>query len=204
MVQQWWNDIVQWITSTAGRELITTAILPFVAILLGGLIAGLIIRSAIKRLLAQQDRAHKTAAVASLIAAGRKAATWSTLSAPEKDHVDHQASEAEVRVRLLPVTGANLAADWAAHHLAAMKKNSANYSFQAEQDLVDFQQGLIEWQSKPNRARKLFAQDLAAWKYDAAVPVEDDLSTKQREWAATQAATPNTEQTAVIPEPASR
>lgn len=204
MVQQWWNDIVQWITSTTGRELITTAILPFVAILLGGLIAGLIIRSAIKRLLAQQDRAHKSAAVASLIAAGRKAATWSTLSAPEKDHVDHQASEAEVRVRLLPVAGANLAADWAAHHLAAMKKNSANYSFQAEQDLVDFQQGLIEWQSKPNRARKLFAQDLAAWKYDAAVPVEDDLSTKQREWAATQAATPKTEQTAVIPEPANR
>jgi hypothetical protein len=130
--------------------------------------------------------------VASLIAAGRRAANWSALSAQEKDHVDHQASEAEVRVRLLPVAGAGLAADWAAHQLATMKKNSASYSFQAEQDLQDFQDGLVAWQNKPGKARKLFAQDLAAWKYDA--PAEEDhLLTKQREWAAQQASASSTE-----------
>ena len=112
---------------------------------------------------------------------------WSTLSAQEKDHLEHQASEAEVLVRLLPVAGSGLAADWAAHYLASMKRNSANYGFQAEQDLADLQAGLIEWQAKPGRAKKLFAQDLAAWKYDDSIPV-DDLLVKQREWAAQQPA----------------
>jgi len=126
--------------------------------------------------------------VASLIAAGRKAATWSALSAAEKDHTDHLASEAEVRVRLLPVDGAGLAADWAAHHLVALRRNSANFSFQAEQDLVDLQNGLIAWQNKPRKARRLFAQDLAAWKYETP-SAEDELVAKQREWAAQHAET---------------
>ena len=143
MVQQWWNDIIRWFNSDGGQTVITSAIIPFIAIVAAGIIAGLITRSAIKRLISQQDRELKAAAVATLIAAGRRAATWSTLSAPEKDHVDHQSSEAEVRVRLLPVLGATLAADWAAHQLATMKKNSTNYSCQAEQDLVDFQYGLV-------------------------------------------------------------
>ena len=214
MVQQWWNDIVRWFNSDGGQTVITSAIIPFIAIVVGGVVAGLIARGAIKRLIAQQDREHKTSAVAALIAAGRRAATWSTLSAPEKDHVDHQLSEAEVRVRLLPVLGATLAADWAAHQLATMKKNSTNYSFQAEQDLADFQDGLIAWQSKPARAKKLFAQDLAAWKYEtAAVPTADEqLASKQREWSAAQphssastsSGASSTSATAVLPQPAGK
>lgn len=192
MIQDWWNDIVGWFDSEDGWRVLTGAILPFLAILVGGIVAGLIARGAMKRLIVQQDRQHKSAAVASLIAAGRRAANWSALSASEKDHVDHQASEAEVRVRLLPVAGAGLAADWAAHQLAAMKKNSANYSFQAEQDLQDFQDGLLAWQTKPGKARKLFAQDLAAWKYDTPA-ADDELLTKQREWAAQQASASSTE-----------
>jgi hypothetical protein len=78
-----------------------------------------------------------------------------------------------------------------------MKANSVNYSFQAEQDLADFQDGLIAWQAKPARARRLFAQDLAAWKYEAAAPPVDDLATKQQAWNAQQ---PGSEQsTTVIP-----
>lgn len=209
MVQQWWNDIVRWFNSDGGQTVVTSAIIPFIAIVVGGVVAGLIARSAIKRLIAQQDREQKATAVATLIAAGRRAATWSTLSAPEKDHVDHQSTEAEVRVRLLPVLGATLAADWSAHQLATMKKNSTNYSFQAEQDLADFQDGLIAWQSKPARAKKLFAQDLATWKYETpAVPTADEqLATKQREWSASQP--PASESSAnsttkVIPQPASK
>lgn len=192
MLQQWWNDLVRWFNSDGGQTVMTSAIVPFIAIVVGGVVAALIARGAIKRLIAQQDREHKAAAVATLIAAGRRAATWSTLSAPEKDHVEHQSSEAEVRVRLLPVLGATLAADWAAHQLATMRKNSTNYSFQAEQDLADFQDGLVNWQSKPGRAKKLFAQDLAAWKYETpATPTADEqLATKQREWSASQPAVP--------------
>jgi hypothetical protein len=190
MVQEWWNNIVRWFGSDAGQTVVTTAIIPFVAILVGAIIAGLIARSAIKRLIAQQDREHKAAAVAALIASGRGAASWHSLTAQEKNHLEHQVSEAEVRVRLLPVAGAGLAADWSAHLLAAMKKNSATFTFQAEQDLLDFQDGLIAWQSKPSRARKLFAQDLAAWRYEAATPpAEDEMTVKQREWAAAQTTT---------------
>ena len=196
MLEAWWNDIVRWFSSYDGRVTMG-AVVPVLAILVAGIVATLIARGSIKRLIAQQDREHKASAIAALIASGRRAAAWSTLSAAEKDHVDHQTSEAEVRVRLLPVAGAGLAADWAAHQLATMKANSANYSFQAEQDLSDFQDGLIAWQAKPARARKLFAQDLAAWKYEAAAPPVDDLASKQQAWNTQQAA--SEQPTTVIP-----
>ncbi|CAN5255801.1 hypothetical protein BH11ACT4_BH11ACT4_21270 [soil metagenome] len=182
MLLEWWNGIVHWFNSTEGHKVFTDAILPFLAILVAGIVAGLISRGSTKRLIAQQERRYKASAVETLIAAGRKAAVWNTLTAQEKEHVEHQVSEAEVRVRMLPSSGASLAADWAAVKLAAMKRNSANYTFQAEQDVADYQDGLIAWHSKPSLARKLFAQDLAAWKYDGGA-VEDELTVKQREWA---------------------
>jgi hypothetical protein len=187
MIQAWWNDIVRWFNSEAGQEVLRNSILPLLAIVVAAVLATLIARGSIKRLIAQQDREQKASAIAALIASGRRAASWSTLSAAEKDHVDHQSSEAEVRVRLLPVAGAAIAADWAAHQLATMKANSVNYSFQAEQDLSDFQDGLIAWQARPSRARKLFAQDLAAWKYESTATPVDDLSSKQQAWSAKQA-----------------
>ncbi|MDP3209866.1 MAG: hypothetical protein Q8M65_12025, partial [Rhodoglobus sp.] len=101
------------------------------------------------------------------------------------EHIEFQASEAEVRVRLLPVTGAAFAADWAARHLAELKRNSVSYSFQSEQGLQDLQDGLIAWQSKPKRAKKLFADDLTSWRYETGI-AENDLANKQHEWAATQ------------------
>ncbi len=185
MLLEWWNDIVRWFNSDAGSQVFTTAILPFVAILAAGIIAGLIARASIKRLLAQDERRYKSSAVEMLIAAGRKAAEWHTLTAQEKEYVEHQIAQAEVRVRMLPSSGASLAADWSAHKLASMKRNSANYTFQAEQDLVEYQDGLIAWHAKPSQAKKLFAQDLASWKYEGGA-IEDDLVVKQREWAAAQ------------------
>lgn len=187
-MQAWWNDIVRWFNSTTGQGVFTNAILPVLAILVAAIIATLVARGSIKRLLSQQESEQKASAIATLIASGRRAATWSTLSAAEKDHVDHQVSEAEVRVRLLPAAGSGLAADWAAHQLATMKTNSVNYSFQAGQDLSDLEDGLIAWHAKPSRARKLFAQDLAAWKYEAAAPPVDDLANKQQAWNAQQPA----------------
>ena len=195
MLEAWWNSIVRWFNSNAGQDLLTNAILPFVAIIVAAVVATLIARGSIRRLIDQQDREQKASAISSLIASARRAAVWNTLSAAEKDHVDHQISESEVRVRLLPSAGASLAADWAAHHLATMKSNSVNYSFQAEQDLSDLEDGLIAWHAKPSRARKLFAQDLAAWKYETAVPV-DDLAAKQTAWNAKQA---DEQPTTVIP-----
>jgi hypothetical protein len=180
---QWWNDFVEWIQSAEGWRIITGGVLPFLAILIGGLIAGGVARGATKGLMHQQDRQHKAAAVAALIAVGRRSAVWHTLSASEKEHLENQASEAEIRVRLLGLPGADLAAEWAEVQLASMKKNSAAFSFQAEQDLQDYQNGLIAWQAKPAKARKLFAQDLAAWKYDDG-SIDRDLLERQQVWAA--------------------
>jgi hypothetical protein len=189
MIQDWWNDIVGWFTSSEGRRVLADAVLPFLAILVAGIIAGLIARGGMKRLVGHQERQAKASAVAALVAAGRRAATWTSLSASEKDHVDHQVAEAEVRLRLLPVSGAGLAADWAAHHLAALKRNSTSYGYQSEQDLREFQDGMIAWQNRPSRARKLFAQDLAAWQYEQP-SADDEIVARQREWAAQQAASP--------------
>lgn len=190
MLLEWWNGIVHWFNTADGRSIVINGLIPFLAILISVLIAAAISRGSIKRLVAQQNGEYKVAAVASLIAAGRKAAVWSNLSASEKEHVEHQTSEAEVRLRMLPLAGATLAADWAAHHLAAMKTNSANFSFQADQDLSTLQEGLIAWQFKPRSAKKLFADDLAAWKYEG---MDDPVNSKQREWVSQQAdATPST------------
>ncbi len=203
-MQQWWNNIVEWLTSDAGWRVISTAIIPAVAIIVAGIIAAAIGRGSTKRLIAFQNRQQKAAAVTALIGAGQRAATWSSLTAQEKQHVEHQTSEAETRVRLLPVAGASIAADWAGRQLAEMKRNSAGFSYQSEQTLVEYRDGLINWQNRPNRTRKLFAQDLAAWRYDDA-SINQDLVAKQQQWATEQSSVEvasNTAQTAALPRPA--
>jgi hypothetical protein len=195
MIQEWWNDIVRWFASDDGWAVVTGAILPFLAILAAGIVAGLIARGSTKRLLAQHDRQHKAAAVAALISAGRRFATWNALPATEQEHLEHQSTEASVRVRLLPEPGADLAADWAEHYFSAMRRNSANFSFQAEQDYANLRDGLVAWQAHPRKARKLFGQDLAAWKYESSA--EDDvLVARQQEWAEQQR---DEQETAVLP-----
>ncbi|MCU1508209.1 MAG: hypothetical protein JWQ12_474 [Glaciihabitans sp.] len=182
---QWWNDFLTWLQSDAGWRIISTAVIPFVAIVVAGIVAAAIGRGSSRRILSYQDREVKAAALMALIGAGRKATVWSSLGADEKQHVDNQISEAELRVRLLPLAGANAAADWSAHELNAMKKNSASFSFQAEQTFLDYRDRLLHWQNKPKQARKLFAVDLAQWQYDddSANAVDGTLVDRQREWA---------------------
>jgi hypothetical protein len=163
---QVWNDFVAWFNSTVGWRVFSTAILPFIAIIVAGVLAAWIGRISARKVLEQQNGELKAAAIMALIGAGRKAAIWSSLGVDEKQHVDSLISESDIRIRLLPVNGANAAADWAAHELNAMKKNSATFSFQAEQTFVDYRDRLLEWQDKPKRARRLFAFDLDQWKYD--------------------------------------
>ena len=183
---QWWNELETWITSDAGWRVISTAVIPFVAILVAGLLGALIARSSAKRVVAHHDRESKAAAVIALIGVGRRATVWSSLGGEEKQRVDNQLSEADIRIRLLPVNGANSAADWAAHELAGMKKNSASYSFQADQSFTEYRDRLLEWQNKPKRARKLFAFDLEQWRYDDDA-LDKTLVEKQRKWSAGQA-----------------
>lgn len=165
---QWWNDVTTWFSSDEGRALLTSVVVPFVAVLVAGLLAALVARSAVRRVLARQERDARGAAVAGLVRAARKAAVWSSLGTEERTYVDHLAQEAEVQVRLLGAPGANSAASWAEHELAGLKRHSVSFSFQAEQSLAEFRDRLLQWHARPGRAKKLFADDLDRWGREAA------------------------------------
>jgi hypothetical protein len=183
---QFWSDLVAWGESSDGWRVLSTFVFPFVAVLVAGVVAALIGRASVRRLIVQHDRDVQASAVTALIAAGRRATVWSSLSGSEQEHVDQQASEAEIRVRLLPLSGAALAAEWAEHELAEMKRNSANFSFQAEQTYAEYRDRLILWRQKPGRARKLFKDDIERWAYEA-TETPDPLVERQQAWAASHA-----------------
>jgi hypothetical protein len=185
---QWWNNFVDWLASEDGWRILSTVVFPFLAIIVAGLIAALIGRSATRRLIVHHDREQRVSTVAALIGAARRASKYNTLSSPEQEHADHLAHDADISTRLLPLPGASMTADWAAHEIAEMKKNSVSFSFQAEQSLMDFRDRLVEWQAKPSRAKKLFKADLDLWAYEAAQE-DKGLVEKQQEWAKQQVAT---------------
>ncbi len=182
----WWNDLMDWTASDAGWRVLSGAIIPFVAIVVAGVVAALIGRGATKRVVALQEREAKNAAVAAIISAARKAATWGSLGHDERAYADHLAEDADVRLRLLPVSGSPMAANWAQHEIADIKKNSSTFSFQAEQSLAEFRDRLLEWQARPNRARKLFKSDLERWKFESPDP-DAELVKRQQDWNADQA-----------------
>lgn len=185
---QWWDNFVNWFYSDAGSHVVSTVIVPGVAILVAGIIAALIGRGSTKRIVSLHDRAERASAVTAMISAARRAANWNSLSAPEQKQADHVALECDVRLRLLPLAGAGMAADWSTHQLAELKKQAVSFSFQASQSLREFKDRLIEWQTHPGRAKKLFKNDLDSWAYEASLS-DQDLVAQQKAWEAQQAAT---------------
>ena len=182
-----WNDFLAWFESADGEMMMGNVIIPFVAILVAGIVAAVIGRGSTKRLITLNDRENRVSAVATMIGAARRASVWNTLSVPEQQHADHVASEADVRVRLLAVPGSSLAADWAAHEIASMKRDSVSFSFQAEQSLIEFRDRMVTWQGKPGRAKKLFKNDLDLWAYEDSKN-KNDIVSQQQAWAAAQVA----------------
>jgi hypothetical protein len=79
---------------------------------------------------------------------------------------DRSVGQADILVRLLPLKGAGIAADWAAHQLAELKRNSATYGYSLEPAIIEFRDRLVEWQNKPRRARRLFLDDLERWRFE--------------------------------------
>ncbi|MBF4576676.1 hypothetical protein [Frondihabitans sp. VKM Ac-2883] len=181
----WWNALTDWLTSTEGQRIITNVVLPFVAIIVAGVLAALIARSMGKRLLEARDRETKANTVTALIASARRSIEWSTLGADERAHTAHLSDEASIRLRLLPVAGADLAAVWSEHEIASIRSNSATFRFQAEQTFADLRDRLVQWQTKPTRAKKLFRDEVERWNAEKA---EDKAS--QPESATTQSFVP--------------
>lgn len=182
---QWWTDFLDWLNSDTGWRIVSTAVIPFIAIIAAGIIAAMIGRASARKVIALSEREVRTSAVTALISAARKAAVWNTLPVPEQQHIDHLIGDSEIRLRLLPVAGTSMAADWASHEIAGMKRNAVSFSFQAEQSLLVFRDRLIEWQGRPGRARKLFKNDLDSWAYDSSVS-EQEVVHQQQAWAAQQ------------------
>ena len=181
---QWWNDFVDWFYSDNGQRILVTAVIPFLAIVVAGIVAALIGRGATRRLVAQRDHETRAAAVTALISAGQNAARWHSQSPAAREHAEHLANDADVMVRLLPISGANYAADWASHQLADMRINSVSFSYQADQTLAEYRERLVLWLHKPNKGRKLFAADLERWRYEE--QGTDPVILEQQQWAENQ------------------
>ncbi len=184
-LMQWWTDFLNWLNSDSGWRIVSTVVIPFVAIVVAGIAAAGIGRASARKVIELSEREVRASAVTALISAARKAAVWNTLPAPEQQHIDHLIGDAEIRLRLLPIAGTALAADWARHEIAGMKRNAISFSFQAEQSLLVFRDRLIEWQGRPSRAKKLFKNDLDSWAYDSSAS-EQELVHQQQKWAAEQ------------------
>jgi len=179
-----------WISSDEGWRIVSGAVVPFAAIVVAGVVAALIGRAALRRVVRLHDDEARSAAVAGIVSAARKASVWSSLGAEERTYVDHLAHESSVRLRLLPIAGSGLAANWAEHELADIKRDSVSFSFQAEQSLADFRDRLIDWQHRPSKAKKLFKTDLERWRHEEAETASTP-NERPRDWTApTEPATP--------------
>ena len=182
---EWWNNFVAWFTDVSTQPMIFTAVVFIGAIVIASVLAALISRGAIKRLITQRDREIKVAAIATLVDAATEASVWNSLTPQEQVMSDRAVAQADIQVRLLPIRGSGIAANWAAHELYELKRTSATFGYQLEPALVEFRDRLIEWQNKPARARKIFQGDLDRWKLQNS-STEKSLLAEQEAWVAQQ------------------
>jgi len=125
----WWNSFVSWLTAASNQTVVNTAVVFVVAILIAGVISALIGRGAIKQLLVQHDRELKAAAIGALIDAATEASVWNSLTPQEQVMADRAVGQADIQVRLLPIHGSGVAANWASHQLNELKRTSATFGY---------------------------------------------------------------------------
>lgn len=182
---EWWNDFADWFSSSNGRFVVSGIVIPAVAIIVAAVLGAWIASSSIKRLLAKHDRELKMAAIASLIDSAQQASVWNSLTPQEQIMSDRAVGQADIQIRLLPLKGSAVAADWAAHSLADMRRNSATFGYQVEPAVVEFRDRLLEWQDRPGRSRKSFQSDLDRWTVEDE-DAERQLARQQEAWVAQQ------------------
>ena len=182
---QWWNDFVDWFTSSDARPTVFYAVVLAIAVILSGLLAAWIARGALKGLLTRTDRQHKASAIAALVDAATEASVWNSLTPAEQVLSDRAVGQADIMVRLLPIRNAGLAATWAGHQLAEMKRASATFGYQLDPAIAEFRDRLIEWQKSPRRAKRIFQSDLERWRFESTEP-ESAVLAQQDAWVAQQ------------------
>lgn len=180
---QWWNEFVAWLTASETKPVLFSAAVIAVAIIVAALLASGITKAAVRRLVAQRDREMKAAAIAALVDASTEASVWYSLTPGEQVLADRAVGQADIHIRLLPIKGAPLAANWAAHQLAEMKRNSSTFGYELEPVVTEFRDRLVEWQNKPGRAKKIFEADLERWRFEN-TENERALISEQDKWSA--------------------
>ena len=161
---EWWNELISWLTSDAARPTVLATVVLFVAMLASGLLAAWIAGAAIRRLIAQRDHEARAAAISALVDAATEASVWNSLTPQEQVLADRLVGQADIQVRLLPVRGSDVAANWAAHQLHELKRASATFGYQLDPAVVEFRDRLLEWERRPGRTRKQFQNDLLRWR----------------------------------------
>ncbi|HXH35360.1 MAG TPA: hypothetical protein VNJ54_13290 [Plantibacter sp.] len=182
---QWWNDFVEWLTSSEVRPVLFAAALFIVAVVVSSLVAAGASRRALRSIVDQRDREQKNAAIVALIDSATEASVWNSLTPQEQVLSDRAVAQADTLVRLSPIKGASFAADWANHQLHEMKRNSATFGYELDPVVEEFRDRLIEWTRKPARARKNFESDLRAWRAES-TGSEQKLIAEQETWVAKQ------------------
>ena len=187
---QWWNEFVTWVQTAEGRQSAFIAALVLLALIVGVIVAALVLRSAIARLIRQQEHERKNAVIATLIDAAVDASAWNVLSQSERILSDRAAAQAETHLRLLPVKGSGVAANWAAHELADLKHTSSTGGYQTQASVGEFRDRLVLWRDKPGRARKAFLADLERWRFSETSRPETPKSSASTEGSSERSAAP--------------
>lgn len=160
---EWWNNFVDWFNSSNGRYVVSSLVMPAIAIIVAGLLGAVIASGALRKLLSSREREQKVAAIAALVDASQQAAVWRTLTPAEQLHSDRTLSHADIQLRLLPLKGAQTVADWAAYSIIEIRQNAGSRGYDTGTVLATFRDGLLDWQNRPGRARKAFQADLDRW-----------------------------------------
>lgn len=155
-----WTDFVGWFSSPAGQRTIDLVILPALAILVAGVIAALIGRAWARALLRHLVRDGAASAVGGLVESARRASVWTDLTLAQQGSADRLAAEADVRLRLAPIRGTDLAATWAALQIESLRRRSVTLSRTRDEDLQAIVARLTDWLRHPRRAKRLFATDI--------------------------------------------
>ncbi|WP_298227528.1 hypothetical protein [Gryllotalpicola sp.] len=180
-----WNDFVTWLASNAAEPTVFPAIVLFVAIVVSGIVAGAIGRGSVSGLLKQNQRQQRSQAITALVDAATEASVWNSLTPGEQVLSDRAVGQADILVRLLPVKSSTLVADWAAHQLAELKRNSATFGYNLDPAVAEFRDRLVEWDHRPGRTRRIFQNDLERWQFDTPT-AEQQIIQQQDAWVAQQ------------------
>ncbi|MDH2442554.1 hypothetical protein QDR37_01215 [Amnibacterium sp. CER49] len=154
-----WEGFTGWLQSPGGSRVLDGAIVPAIAILVAGVVAALIARAAVRTLLRRADGEAATTAVAALVESARIAAAWDDAERSERKRFSRLRVEADVRTRLLPRTGATLAAQWASLRIDALQRAAIGGPV-APVEVDEVRERLLAWLEKPGRAKRLFGPDV--------------------------------------------